>query len=220
MCTLPTQPPVPRSIADTIERHGRMLTVKELAQLLAESPKTAYARVKRGSQPATLIGGMKSIPCPFCDDSRYVDLPSARKDDRHHDHPRGEVPVLNLSALLVGVGRPCPRSQALSRCRCNRVDPALLRSRPVHRPATGHHQHHLHLHRLQLLPGRSAGDRQDIRAHGPLPLCPPGCRSSRQGGDPATVRMADQHFCAPLMSTSPRRHGTASLTAWYGAPIS
>jgi hypothetical protein len=34
-----------------------MLTVKEFAQLMAESPKTTYARVKRGSQPATLIGG-------------------------------------------------------------------------------------------------------------------------------------------------------------------
>jgi predicted DNA-binding transcriptional regulator AlpA len=49
------QPPC--SIADTIERYGRMLTVKEVAHLLAESPKTTYARVKRGSQPATQIGG-------------------------------------------------------------------------------------------------------------------------------------------------------------------
>jgi hypothetical protein len=52
-----TPSPVPCSIADTIERYGRMLTVKEFAQLMAESPKTTYARVKRGSQPATLIGG-------------------------------------------------------------------------------------------------------------------------------------------------------------------
>jgi excisionase family DNA binding protein len=48
---------VPCSIADKIERYGRMLTVKEVADLLAESPKTTYARVKRGSQPATLVGG-------------------------------------------------------------------------------------------------------------------------------------------------------------------
>jgi excisionase family DNA binding protein len=46
----------PCSIADTIERWGRMLTVKELASLLSESPKTIYARVKRGTQPAVLIG--------------------------------------------------------------------------------------------------------------------------------------------------------------------
>jgi hypothetical protein len=48
--------PVPRSIADTIEGFGRMLTVKELAPLLGESPKTLYARVKRGAQPAVLLG--------------------------------------------------------------------------------------------------------------------------------------------------------------------
>jgi hypothetical protein len=47
----------PRSIADTIERYGRLLTVKELAPLLGESPKTLYARVKRGGQPAVLLGG-------------------------------------------------------------------------------------------------------------------------------------------------------------------
>ena len=52
-----TQNTAPCSIADSIERYGRMLTVKELAHLLAESPKTTYARVKRGSQPATLVGG-------------------------------------------------------------------------------------------------------------------------------------------------------------------
>ena len=51
-----TSTTAPTSIATTIERWGRMLTVKELAQLLAESPKTVYARVKRGSQPATLVG--------------------------------------------------------------------------------------------------------------------------------------------------------------------
>ena len=34
-----------------------MLTVKEFAQLIAESPKTTYARVKRGSQPARMVGG-------------------------------------------------------------------------------------------------------------------------------------------------------------------
>jgi len=50
------QPHPPCSIADTIERHGRMLTVKEFSQLMAESPKTVYARVKRGVQPAVLIG--------------------------------------------------------------------------------------------------------------------------------------------------------------------
>jgi hypothetical protein len=53
----PPQAPDPCSIADTIERFGRMLTVKDLAPLLVESPKTVYARVKRGAQPATLIGG-------------------------------------------------------------------------------------------------------------------------------------------------------------------
>jgi len=46
----------PRSIADTIESFGRMLTAKELAPLLGESPKTLYARVKRGAQPAVLLG--------------------------------------------------------------------------------------------------------------------------------------------------------------------
>jgi hypothetical protein len=46
--TITNPSPVPCSIADTIERYGRMLTVRELAQLLAESPKTTYARVKRG----------------------------------------------------------------------------------------------------------------------------------------------------------------------------
>ena len=57
MCAKNTQPPVPCSIADTIERYGRMLTIKEFALLVSESPKTTYARVKRGSQPATLVGG-------------------------------------------------------------------------------------------------------------------------------------------------------------------
>lgn len=47
----------PRSIADTIEAFGRMLTAKELAPLLGESPKTLYNRVKRGAQPAVLLGG-------------------------------------------------------------------------------------------------------------------------------------------------------------------
>jgi predicted DNA-binding transcriptional regulator AlpA len=56
MPRIDTQPPVPCSIADTIERYGRMLTAKELASLLGESPKTLYARVKRGVQPAVLIG--------------------------------------------------------------------------------------------------------------------------------------------------------------------
>jgi hypothetical protein len=51
-----SHPPKPRSIADTIEAFGRMLTVKELAPLLGESPKTLYARVKRGAQPAILLG--------------------------------------------------------------------------------------------------------------------------------------------------------------------
>lgn len=52
-----SQDPAPRSIADTIERYGRMLTVKEFALLTAESRKTVYARVKRGAQPASLISG-------------------------------------------------------------------------------------------------------------------------------------------------------------------
>jgi hypothetical protein len=39
--------PRPRSIADIIEDFGRMLTVKELAPLLGESPKMLYARVRR-----------------------------------------------------------------------------------------------------------------------------------------------------------------------------
>lgn len=51
-----TESTAPTSIATTIERHGRLLTVKELAQLLAESPKTIYSRVKRGIQPAVLLG--------------------------------------------------------------------------------------------------------------------------------------------------------------------
>jgi hypothetical protein len=51
-----TPSPGPCSVADAIERYGRMLTVQELAPLLAESPKTTYARVKRGQQPAVLIG--------------------------------------------------------------------------------------------------------------------------------------------------------------------
>ena len=46
----------PRSIADTIARFGRLMTAKELAPLLGESPKTLYNRVKRGAMPATLIG--------------------------------------------------------------------------------------------------------------------------------------------------------------------
>jgi predicted DNA-binding transcriptional regulator AlpA len=50
------QPSDPGSIATTIERYGRMLTVKEFAQLTAESPKTVYSRVKRGAQPASSIG--------------------------------------------------------------------------------------------------------------------------------------------------------------------
>jgi excisionase family DNA binding protein len=33
-----------------------MLTVAELADLLGESRKTLYARVKRGAQPATRVG--------------------------------------------------------------------------------------------------------------------------------------------------------------------
>jgi hypothetical protein len=34
-----------------------MMTVKELALLLGESPKTLYAHVKGGGQAAVLIGG-------------------------------------------------------------------------------------------------------------------------------------------------------------------
>lgn len=59
MTTIRTTPliaPAPCSVATTIERHPRMLTVAELADLLAESPKTIYARVKRGAQPATRTG--------------------------------------------------------------------------------------------------------------------------------------------------------------------
>jgi excisionase family DNA binding protein len=33
-----------------------MITVAELSDLLAESPKTIYARVNRGAQPATRVG--------------------------------------------------------------------------------------------------------------------------------------------------------------------
>jgi excisionase family DNA binding protein len=47
----------PCSVATTIERHRGMLTVAQLATLLAISPKTLYARVARGEQPAALIGG-------------------------------------------------------------------------------------------------------------------------------------------------------------------
>jgi len=46
----------PQSIATTIERYGRMLTVEELAPLLALSPKTLYKRAKSGTMPVTLIG--------------------------------------------------------------------------------------------------------------------------------------------------------------------
>jgi hypothetical protein len=56
-----TDVPVPCSIATTIERYGRMMTVKELAPLLGMSIKTLYARVKRGEQPAALIG---DLPVP------------------------------------------------------------------------------------------------------------------------------------------------------------
>ena len=52
-----TENTAPCSIADSIERYDRMLTVREVAHLLAESPKTTYARVKRGTHPATLVGG-------------------------------------------------------------------------------------------------------------------------------------------------------------------
>jgi predicted DNA-binding transcriptional regulator AlpA len=51
-----SEAPATCSIATTIERYGRMLTVKEFAQLTAESPKTIYARVKRGAQPAVILG--------------------------------------------------------------------------------------------------------------------------------------------------------------------
>ncbi|MBB5329451.1 helix-turn-helix domain-containing protein [Tunturiibacter gelidoferens] len=47
----------PCSVATTIERHRGMLTAKQLAPLLGESVKTLYNRVKRGGQPAVLIGG-------------------------------------------------------------------------------------------------------------------------------------------------------------------
>lgn len=53
----PRPDPAPCSIATTIERYGRMLTAKELAPLLGESPKTLYNRVKRGAMPAVLLGG-------------------------------------------------------------------------------------------------------------------------------------------------------------------
>ena len=51
-----SEAPAACSIATTIERYGRMLTVKEFAELTAESPKTVYSRVKRGAQPAVILG--------------------------------------------------------------------------------------------------------------------------------------------------------------------
>lgn len=46
-----------QSIADAIAQHGRMLIVDDLAEVLAMSPKTIYAKVKSGTIPASLIGG-------------------------------------------------------------------------------------------------------------------------------------------------------------------
>jgi predicted DNA-binding transcriptional regulator AlpA len=54
--TTPLPSPANCTIATTIERFGRMLTVKEFAHLTSESPKTVYSRVKRGAQPATILG--------------------------------------------------------------------------------------------------------------------------------------------------------------------
>lgn len=47
----------PRSIADTIESFGRMLTAEDLSELLACSPKTIYSRAKASTMPVTRFGG-------------------------------------------------------------------------------------------------------------------------------------------------------------------
>ncbi len=57
MDTLRTTSQSTKSIADRIASYDRLITVNELAPLLGESPKTLYARVKRGAQPAVRIGG-------------------------------------------------------------------------------------------------------------------------------------------------------------------
>jgi hypothetical protein len=70
--------PVLCSIADTIEPYERMFTIKEFSQLMAESPKTIDARVKHGSQPATLVGGaIRSDPY---DTAQWLRSPSAKRD--------------------------------------------------------------------------------------------------------------------------------------------
>jgi excisionase family DNA binding protein len=46
----------PQSIADTIEQRRALLTPKELATLLAVSPKSIYAWVKSGTLPAIQLG--------------------------------------------------------------------------------------------------------------------------------------------------------------------
>jgi excisionase family DNA binding protein len=56
--TIPLDVQAGETVAASIIRYGRMLTVEELATLLAMSPKTVYAKVKAGTMPATLLGSM------------------------------------------------------------------------------------------------------------------------------------------------------------------
>jgi len=49
--------PEPSSVIEAIRQHRRMLTPAKLAELLALSPKTLYARVKAGTIPSIRIGG-------------------------------------------------------------------------------------------------------------------------------------------------------------------
>jgi excisionase family DNA binding protein len=50
-------PSAPCSIATMIERHAVMLTVDDLARLLSFKPKTIYAKVAKGTLPATRMDG-------------------------------------------------------------------------------------------------------------------------------------------------------------------
>jgi len=50
-------PSAPCSIATIIERHEAMLTVDDLARLLSFKPKTIYAKVAKGTLPATRMDG-------------------------------------------------------------------------------------------------------------------------------------------------------------------
>jgi len=47
----------PRSVADVLEATGRLLTVKELAVILAMSKSTLYDRAKSGIIPSINTGG-------------------------------------------------------------------------------------------------------------------------------------------------------------------